>query len=420
MNLLAVRNLGKSYRSYSSEWNRVFGWFGLRIKPTKEHWVLRNVNFEVQQGESIGIIGRNGAGKSTLLKIIAKTLEPSEGSVETNGSVAAILELGMGFDRELSGRANVIHAAGLMGIDFREHSTLVPEVMAFAELGEYFDQPVRTYSSGMSARLAFSLATAYRPDLLIVDEALSVGDDAFRRKCFARIEEYLAQGTSLLLVSHSAEQIRRICTRAIYLDKHKVVADGTPKDVCALYEKDTFSGFIEHRNGILAGGHASRLQDAEPTGRKKNDLIAEIVEVILQNDLGEEINMLPTELTMWVHIKFKQYEVISNPAISLGIKTPDGVRVYAAVFKNLHLQSESHPSSIRNAVHMKANLLPGTYFITVGLFERSGEALQLIHQLVDEVMFRVYRGDHDLSRNEIGFAALDARLQEQQRGLVND
>lgn len=418
MSLLKVRNVGKVYKSYRSEWTRISGWFGRRIKPTNEHWVIRNVNFEVRHGESIGIIGRNGAGKSTLLKIIARTLEPSEGSVETGGSVAAILELGMGFDRELNGRANVIHAAGLMGIDANEHSLLAQEVMEFSELGDYFDQPLRTYSSGMYARLAFALATAYRPDLLIVDEALSVGDDAFRRKCFARMEEYLAQGTSLLLVSHSAEQIRRFCTRAIYLDKHQVIADGAPKDVCALYEKDTFSGFIQHKNGILAGNNPLRLQVDDQNEREKLNLKAEILTVALKNDQGEVINMLPTELNVRIYITIKYRRAIINPAISLGIKTPDGVRVYAAVFRNLQCLSEAHTGEVNNIVNMKAHLLPGTYFITAGLFEGAGEALQLIHQVADEIMFRVYRLDHSASRTEIGFAALDACLQEKDQTNV--
>ncbi len=418
MSLLTVRNVGKAYRSYSSEWTRISGWFGRRIKPTNEHWVIRNVNFEVRNGESIGIIGRNGAGKSTLLKIIAKTLEPSEGGIEITGSVAAILELGMGFDRELTGRENLIHAAGLMAINTREHSGLVAEVMEFAELGDYFDQPLRTYSSGMSARLAFALATAYRPALLIVDEALSVGDDAFRRKCFARIEEYLAQGTSLILVSHSAEQIRRLCTRAIYLDKHQVIADGLPKDVCELYEKDTFSGFIQNKNGILAGDNAPRMRMHDQTENKKLDLKAEIVDVALRNQLGEDINLVPTEFDIRVHIKFKQNEMVDNPAISVGVKTPDGVRVYAAVFKNQKCLSEVHAGDVGNVVCMKANLLPGTYFITVGLFESVGEHLQLIHQLADEIMFRVYRVNHDSSRTEIGIAALNAHLQDKEHTHV--
>lgn len=411
MSLLKVTNVGKAYRSYQSEWMRIFGWFRRRIKPTKEHWVIRNITFEVGRGESIGVIGRNGAGKSTLLKIIAKTLEPSEGNVETSGTIAAILELGMGFDRELSGRANVIHAAGLMGIEPNDHPALVACVMTFAELGDYFDQPLRTYSSGMSARLAFALATAYRPDLLIVDEALSVGDDAFRRKCFARIEEYLAQGTSLLLVSHSAEQIRRFCTRAIYLDKHQVIGDGAPKDVCALYEKDTFSGFIEHKSGILSGLSNSEIKNADKSHVDGLNLRAKIISVSLLNDIDQEINMVPTGMTARLRLKIEFCSFNIKPAITLGIKTPDGVRVYAAVFKKLEQQSGGIAKYAEYTFRMKTNLLPSAYFVTVGLSDVFDGSLRPIHHLSDELMFRVYSTYHTEDKVEIGMASLELSLE---------
>lgn len=408
MSLLSVNHVGKAYRSYASEWARVAQWFGGQVSPAKEHWVLRHVNFELRHGESVGIIGRNGSGKSTLLKIIAKTLQPTEGSVQINGSVAAILELGMGFNRELTGRANVIHVAGLMGIQSEMFSQLVPEVMEFAELGDYFDQPVRTYSSGMSARLAFALATAHRPDLLIIDEALSVGDDAFRRKCFARIEDYLAQGTALLFVSHSVEQIRRVCSRTIYLNQHRVVADGAPKEVCALYEKDTYAGLIEHKGGLWAGGKMTSDQGGGIQLDKPLDLKGQITSVSLQNSAGEEINLIPAGLTVRIGIRALLHSVVENMAVSVGIKTPDGVRVYASVFKRVKVAEAA--KELAAIVEMKAALLPGSYFISVGLFEASGETLELIHQLADEVMFRVYRNDQNLDRTEIGFAGLDAEF----------
>ena len=195
--LLTVRELGKSFRDYGSEWRRFAAWFGLRVRIKSENWVLRDISFSVAPGESIGIVGQNGAGKSTLLKLITGTMKATTGTVAVHGRIAAILELGMGFDPDLSGRANVYHSAGLMGFSRRAIDGVIVDVETFAEIGEYFDEPARTYSSGMQMRVAFAVATAFRPDILIVDEALSVGDAYFQHKCFKRIREFREQGTSL-------------------------------------------------------------------------------------------------------------------------------------------------------------------------------------------------------------------------------
>lgn len=240
MSLLIVSNLGKAYRVYASEFQRIGRWFGLPIKPSEEHWVMKGVNFSIQPGESIGIVGQNGAGKSTLLKMITGTLQPSEGSVQVNGRIAAILELGMGFSPELSGRQNVFHSAGLMGFSVAQITEVMSDIQAFAEIGEYFDEPVRTYSSGMQMRVAFAVSTAFRPDLLIVDEALSVGDSYFQAKCFKRIKQYREEGMTLILVSHSADDVVRHCERAILLKGGRIELDGPSRDVTNRYLDELF------------------------------------------------------------------------------------------------------------------------------------------------------------------------------------
>lgn len=235
MSLLSVNNLGKAYRIYGSEWQRIACWFFLPVKPREEHWVLKHISFSIQAGEAVGIVGQNGAGKSTLLKMITGTLQPTEGSVQINGRIAAILELGMGFSSELTGRQNVYHAAGLMGYSIEQIERVMPEIEAFAEIGEYFDEPVRTYSSGMQVRVAFSVATAFRPEILIVDEALSVGDAYFQHKSFDRIREFQKQGTTLLIVSHDRGAIQTLCNRALLLERGTVVKDGNPEEVMDFY-----------------------------------------------------------------------------------------------------------------------------------------------------------------------------------------
>ena len=232
---LQVQNVGKSFRDYGSEWRRFASWFGMLSPNVKDHWVLRNISFAVHAGEALGIVGQNGAGKSTLLKIITGTLGATEGTVRAQGRVAAILELGMGFDPDLTGRQNSEHVAGLMGYSRAEIRMLLPTMEAFAEVGTYFDEPVRTYSSGMQMRVAFSLATASRPDVLIVDEALAVGDAYFVHKCFKRIREFREQGTTLLIVSHDKSAVQTLCDRAVMIDRGSLVADGSPQEVLDLY-----------------------------------------------------------------------------------------------------------------------------------------------------------------------------------------
>jgi lipopolysaccharide transport system ATP-binding protein len=233
--VLQVQNVGKSFREYGSEWRRFASWFGMRSPNIKDHWVLRNISFAVHEGEAVGIVGQNGAGKSTLLKIITGTLGATEGSVRARGRVAAILELGMGFDPDLTGRQNSEHIAGLIGFSKHEIRVLVPKIEAFAEVGAYFDEPIRTYSSGMQMRVAFSLATASRPDVLIVDEALAVGDAYFVHKCFKRIREFRDEGTTLLIVSHDKSAVQSLCDRAVMMDRGRLVADGSPQEVLDLY-----------------------------------------------------------------------------------------------------------------------------------------------------------------------------------------
>lgn len=232
---LHVQNLGKSYRQWGSELRRVASWFMPSIAPREEHWVLKDVSFSIGPGEAVGIVGQNGAGKSTLLKLITGTTQPTQGHVQLYGRVAAILELGMGFSPDLTGRQNAYHSAGLMGYSQADIQCAMPEIEAFAEVGEYFDQPVRTYSSGMQMRVAFSVATAFKPDLLIVDEALSVGDSYFQHKSFDRIRQFRNEGVSIMLVTHSMSDVRTLCDRAILLDKGRVLKDGQPDEVVDYY-----------------------------------------------------------------------------------------------------------------------------------------------------------------------------------------
>ncbi|HEY9254691.1 MAG TPA: ABC transporter ATP-binding protein [Stenotrophomonas sp.] len=295
---IIVHGVGKSYTQWRSEWQRFARWFGANPRPEVEHWVLRDVSFNVARGEAVGIIGQNGAGKSTLLKLITGTARPTEGTITLTGRVAAILELGMGFNPELSGRENVRHAAGLLGYTQKETERILPEVERFAEIGDYFDEPVRSYSSGMQVRVAFSIATATRPDVLIVDEALSVGDAYFVHKCFQRIREFRAAGTTLLFVSHDPTAVQALCDRAVLLVAGRKLLDGDPREV------------FDYYNALIAEKENSKLLTEKTEGgavKTESGTGEAVVEsVVLLDRTGAPVEYIgvgePVELEVQVRV----------------------------------------------------------------------------------------------------------------------
>ncbi|HWK65516.1 MAG TPA: ABC transporter ATP-binding protein [Rhizobiaceae bacterium] len=250
--VLSVSGVGKCYATYSSNLARFATWFGASARPVSEYWAVKDVSFDLRPGEALALIGQNGAGKSTLLKLITGTVRPTKGQIAVNGSISAILELGLGFNPEFTGRQNIYQAGGLMGFSREKLANLMPEIEAFAEIGEFFDQPLRVYSSGMQARLAFALVTAVRPDVLIVDEVLSVGDAYFQHKSFDRIRRFKEEGAAILFVSHSMGDVRALCDRVLLLDKGTVIKDGQPDEVVDYYnamiaEKESAKLTIEQK-----------------------------------------------------------------------------------------------------------------------------------------------------------------------------
>src|ERR1700682_114887 len=223
-----VRNVGEFYRLYRLPGDRVLECLGSRTRHV-EKWALRDISFSLGPGESVGIVGRNGAGKSTLLKIITGTTTPSIGQVRASGRVSSLLELGTGFHPDFTGAQNVLVGGRIMGLSEQEVAGIAAEVVAFSGIGQYIPQPVRTYSSGMQMRLGFALATAVRPDVLIIDEALSVGDIQFQQRCLDRIRSFQREGTSLLFVSHDLGTVAAFCRRVIVLEDGQAVYDGEPK-----------------------------------------------------------------------------------------------------------------------------------------------------------------------------------------------
>lgn len=233
--VLSVNGVGKRYAKFGGLLSRLMHWAGMPVKPVYEYWANSDISFNVPAGQAVAIIGQNGAGKSTLLKMITGTVRPTTGHIAVSGRISAMLELGLGFNPEFSGRQNAYMAGGLMGLSGEQLDQLMPGIESFAEIGAFFDQPLRVYSSGMQARLAFAVATAVRPDVLIVDEILSVGDSYFQHRSFDRIRQFKEQGTSIILVTHGMSDVRSLCDHVILIDKGCVIKQGAPDEVVDFY-----------------------------------------------------------------------------------------------------------------------------------------------------------------------------------------
>src|SRR5213595_253347 len=279
---LRVHGIAKQYRTYARPGDRLKESLTRgRLRKHKEFWALHNISFDLDKGDIVGIIGPNGCGKSTLLQIIAGTREPTHGEVWHEGGIVALLELGAGFDPEFTGVENVYMNASLLGLSRRETEALFPAIERFAEIGPFLYQPVKTYSSGMYVRLAFAIAASVEPDILIIDEALAVGDAVFQHRCLRRISELHERGATVLFVSHDAAAVRALCSRAILLKAGGIIADGKPADVLNLYQKIIMEReqAYEAESGTLPSESASTDETLAPVSYayRHGDGSAEIV-----------------------------------------------------------------------------------------------------------------------------------------------
>lgn len=321
MGTITVTNLGKAYKQYPSRWSRLAEWVMPGHKQRHAlRWVLQDINFTVDPGEAVGIIGINGAGKSTLLKMITGTTQPTTGSVRITGRVAALLELGMGFHPDFTGRQNAFMAGQLLGYSIEEIARLMPEIEAFAEIGDYIDQPVRIYSSGMQMRLAFSVATAQRPDVLIVDEALSVGDVYFQHKSFERIREYRKQGTTLLIVSHDRQAIQSICDRAVLLQAGHVAMIGDPEAV------------MDYYNALLSETRNQSIrQEVMPDGKTRTvsgNGDAEIAAIELLDESERAIEVVDVGQMLTLKIAVKTNRALPRLVLGYGVRDRFGQNMF--------------------------------------------------------------------------------------------
>jgi lipopolysaccharide transport system ATP-binding protein len=386
MGYLRVKNLGKAYKRYPRKLGRAMEWLGTGVQHELK-WVLRDISFEVAPGEAVGIIGVNGAGKSTLLKIIAGTTKPTTGLVESGGRVSALLELGIGFHPDFSGRQNVNMAAQLRGMSSNEISAKMREIEDFAEIGDYIDQPVRNYSSGMQMRLAFSVATAVRPGILIVDEALSVGDTYFQHKSFDRIRQFRDEGTTLLFVSHSAGSIKTLCNRAVLLDAGVILRDDAPDAV------------LDYYNAVIAKQRADyKIQQTEQlTGQKitrsgSGDVAIESVELLVN---GVPARALSSGVAATIQITGKTAAPVEELTVGILIRDRLGNDVFGTNTYHHGVSRKDVAEGDSFAVDFNfaaLNLGRGSFSLTVALHSRDAHIAANYDWWDRVLVFQVFPG----------------------------
>ncbi len=334
--ILAV-GVGKRYAIYARPRDRLARALrrGRGAVP-REFWALRGVSFEVEPGGALGIVGRNGSGKSTLLQIIAGTMAPTEGSVEVGGRVAALLELGSGFNPEFTGRENAYLNGAILGLSRREMDARMEEIAAFADIGAFLDQPVKVYSSGMLVRLAFAVQVQVEPDILIVDEALAVGDALFQKRCYQRLEEMRSGGVTLLFVSHDQESVRTLTSRAVLLHEGSVRASGSSAEVLLEYrrllheDEKRWLGAQVQRIGEAARGPSPAARDGERPDRLSfGDLDAEVTGVRVLDASGEESEVFYPGDEIVIRVECLVRRALTHLNVAVRLRSKEGVKMYS-------------------------------------------------------------------------------------------
>jgi lipopolysaccharide transport system ATP-binding protein len=389
MGSISVKNLGKAYRQYPSRWARMAEWLGpgARTRHAKR-WVLRGVSFEIGAGEAVGIVGLNGAGKSTLLKMITGTSQPTEGTVSVRGRIAPLLELGMGFHPDFTGRQNALMAGQLLGFTTAQMRNFLPWITEFAEIGDYMDMPVRVYSSGMQMRLAFAVACCERPDVLIVDEALSVGDAYFQHKSLRRIKDFAASGTTLLIVSHDRNAIQAICGRAILLRDGAVALDGAPEAVM-----DFYNALLSHDGQ----SHLEQVTGSDGRTQTRSGTLQAVVESIeLQDGQGRRAEELKVGDRAVLEVTVRVQQAVASLVLGYGIKDRLGQVMYGT--NTWHtgqvVESPAAGARYRYRIDFPVHFGVGTYSVQTALVDRDSHLSANFEWRDLALVFKVVNTDH--------------------------
>lgn len=436
--LINIEGVEKSFEIFDKPHHKLLSFFsrGESRSRAKRFEALRGVSLRVHRGEAVGIIGRNGSGKSTLLQIVCGTLQPTRGSVGVSGRVAALLELGAGFNAEFSGRENVYLNGSLLGMSRAEVDAAFESILDFAEIGEHIDQPVKTYSSGMYVRLAFAVAVHCNPEVLIVDEALAVGDVYFQRKCYRRIEALRTVGCTLLLVTHSMDSLLQICDRGVLLEEGRIVFDGDCKEAVGAYMRCLFGSVLDQetneapteetldgagepsdqprdpRELLLLGGRNDLYSTRPGYNRDETRLGNRSIvlgDLVIESESGWG-PALQARRPFTIHARYNARESVDRLVFGLQIRTVDGLVAYSTNTFVSHNRLTSITVGETRLVRfdLRCSLLPGQYFLTLGVsrFEEGGEDIVAIDRRMDSVILTVF-GDNDHTN---GLADMEARI----------
>ena len=416
---IKITNLTKIYKLYARNRDRLKDSLGLSKNASyKEHYALKNVDMEVKTGESVGIIGVNGSGKSTILKIITGVLNATSGDVQINGRISALLELGAGFNMEYTGLENVYLNGTMMGFTEKEIDERLQDILDFADIGDFVHQPVKTYSSGMFVRLAFAVAINIDPEILIVDEALSVGDVFFQAKCYHKFEEFKKMGKTILFVSHDLTSIAKYCDRVILLNKGIKLAEGNPKDMVNMYKKllvhQLDEETLEDVSGKSAIGEKSESGKAwkdnfeiNPTITDYGEKQAEIVDFAIIDQYGAYSSIIEKGSVYKVKAKIHFHETVKNPIFTITIKNKQGTDITGTntMFERIETGTVKAGEERIVTYEQQMNLQGGDYLLSLGCTGYVGDNFVVYHRLYDLVSFNVLS-----DKNTVGFFDMNSHI----------
>ena len=402
---IQVSNLKKVYKLYDKPSDRFKEAFGLAKNKHKEHYALNGINLEIFQGETVGIIGTNGSGKSTILKIITGVLNPTEGEVKVNGRISALLELGAGFNMEYNGIENVYLNGTMMGFSKKEIDQKLPEILKFADIGDYVYQPVKTYSSGMFVRLAFAVAINIEPEILIVDEALSVGDVFFQAKCYHKFEEFKKLGKTIVFVSHDLSSISKYCDRVYLLNQGNLLGEGKPKEMI-----DAFKQVLVGQYEIKDSGEENTLPESvlNPELLEYGTKQAEITEFYITDDKNVKTTAVIKGSSFTIHVKVQFHERIVAPIFAFSFKNVKGTEITGTntMIEKAFLEPVE-AGNVKNVTFtQKMSLQGGEYLLSLGVTGYAGNDFQVYHRLYDVLNITVVS-----DKDTVGFYDMDSKVE---------
>lgn len=416
---ISVENVKKVYKLYKKPAERVVD--ALHLMPWKkvpEHHALNDVSFDVYRGETIGIIGTNGSGKSTILKIITGVLHPTKGEVKVNGRISALLELGAGFNREYTGLENIYLNGTMIGFSKEEIDAKLQDILDFADIGDFVHQPVKTYSSGMFVRLAFAVAINIEPEILIVDEALAVGDVFFQAKCYRKFDEFKKMGKTILFVSHDLSSISKYCDRVVLLNKGVKLGEGNPKQMIDIYKQVLVGQYEEDKQAdVKSDDNVVQNIGDNPELLEYGSKKAEITECYITDDKGRKTTAVIKGASFTIHMKARFLERVQAPIFAFTIKNAKGTEITGTntMFEKAFMESVDKGVTKEVTFTQRMDLQGGDYLLSLGLTGYEGSDFTVYHRLYDAVNISVIS-----DKDTVGFYDMNSKVEVKNAGRHNE